>query len=58
MSAIVIAGAVPPDVVAKIRARMQSGAFISGKTTAVGRAKAIKDNLVLTPDSPAAEEAI
>ena len=58
MSAIVIAGAVPPDVVARIRARMQAGRFISGKTTAVGRAQAIKDNLVLTPDSPAAAEAV
>ena len=58
MSAIVIAGAVPPDVVARIRARLQAGAFISGKTTAVGRAQAIKDNLVLAPDSPAAEEAV
>jgi PKHD-type hydroxylase len=58
MSAIVIAGALPPDVVSKIRARLASGSFISGKTTAVGRAQAIKENLVLAPDSPAAAEAV
>jgi len=58
MSAIVIAGALPPDVVSKIRARLASGPFISGKATAVGRAQAIKDNLVLAPDSPAAEQAV
>jgi PKHD-type hydroxylase len=57
MSAIVITSAVPPEVVAQIRARMQSGSFVSGKVTAVGRAQAIKDNLVLAPDSPAAAEA-
>ena len=37
---------------------MASGTFISGKATAVGRAQAIKDNLVLAPDSPAAAEAV
>jgi PKHD-type hydroxylase len=58
MSAIVIAGALPPDVVSKIRARLASGSFISGKTTAVGRAQAIKEKLVLAPDSPAAAEAV
>jgi PKHD-type hydroxylase len=58
MSAIVIAGALPLDVVSKIRARLASGPFIAGKATAVGRAQAIKDNLVLAPDSPAAAEAV
>ena len=43
MSAIVITNAVPPEIVAQIRARMQGGSFVSGKVTAVGRAKAIKD---------------
>ena len=57
MSAIVIASAVPPDVVAQIRARMQRGPLVSGKVTAVGRAQAIKENLILGPDSPAAAEA-
>ena len=57
MSAIVIASAVPPDVVAQIRARMQRGPLVSGKVTAVGRAAAIKENLILGPDSPAAAEA-
>jgi PKHD-type hydroxylase len=58
VSAIVIAGAVPADVVARIRARMQSGPLVSGKLSAVGRAQAIKDNLVLVPDSPGAVEAV
>jgi PKHD-type hydroxylase len=58
MSAIVIAGALPPDVVSQIRTRLASGPFISGKATAIGRAQAIKENLVLAPDSPAATEAV
>jgi len=58
VSAIVIAGAVPPDVVARIRARVQAGPFVSGKVSAVGRAQAIKDNLVLVPDAPGAVEAV
>jgi PKHD-type hydroxylase len=32
--------------------------LVSGKVTAVGRAQAIKDNLILAPDSPAAAEAV
>ena len=39
MSAIVLASAVPPDILARIRAYMESGPFISGKVTAVGRAR-------------------
>jgi PKHD-type hydroxylase len=58
VSAIVIAGAVPPDVVAKIRACMARGPLVSGKITAVGRAQGIKDNLILAPDSPALTEAV
>jgi len=58
MSAIVIAGAVPPDVVAQIRARMDRGPLVSGKITAVGRAQAIKNNLILAPDSTAAAESV
>jgi PKHD-type hydroxylase len=58
VSAIVIAGAVPQDVVAQIRARMQRGPLVSGKITAVGRAQAIKENLILAPDSPASAEAV
>src|SRR5262245_31387871 len=37
---------------------MAAGRFISGKASAVGRAAAIKDNLLLAPDSPAATEAV
>jgi PKHD-type hydroxylase len=58
MSAIVIAGAVPPDVVAQIRARMEKGPLVSGKTTAVGRAKDIKENLILALDSPGAQQSV
>jgi PKHD-type hydroxylase len=58
MSAIVLSGAVPSDVVAGIRAHMEKGPLVSGKTTAVGRAQAIKDNLMLAPDSPAAAKAV
>src|SRR5262245_13031114 len=58
MSAIVLASAVPPEVVVRIRALMESGPLISGKATAVGRAQAIKDNLVLSPESKPATEAV
>jgi PKHD-type hydroxylase len=58
MSAIVIAGAVPPDVVAQIRARMEKGPLVSGKTTAVGRAKDIKENLILALDSQGAQQSV
>ena len=50
VSAIVIAGVIPPDVVAQIRARMEKGPLVSGKITAVGRAQTIKDNLILSPN--------
>jgi PKHD-type hydroxylase len=58
MSAIVIPGAVPPEIVARIRALMERGPLVSGKLTAVGRAKDIKDNVMLAPDSAAAREAV
>ena len=37
--------------------RMAAGPFISGKLSAVGKASALKNNLLLAPDSPAAVEA-
>ena len=58
MSAIVIPGAVPPEIVARIRALMERGPLVSGKLTAVGRAKDIKENLMLPPDSAASREAV
>ena len=58
MSAIVIANAVGPDVVARIRAAMAEGPFISGKATAVGGAVSLKDNVLLAPDSPASAFAL
>ncbi|HVY38275.1 MAG TPA: Fe2+-dependent dioxygenase [Polyangia bacterium] len=57
MSAIVLAGVIPPDVLGEVRARLATGSFVSGKLSAVGRAVAIKDNLLLAPASPAAVEA-
>lgn len=58
MSAIVIANAVAPEVVAQIRAAMAGGPFISGKATAVGGAADIKNNLLLAPDSVACARAL
>jgi PKHD-type hydroxylase len=58
MSAIVIANAVAPDVVAQIRAAMDGGPFISGKATAVAGAVGIKESLLLAPDSAACERAL
>ncbi len=58
MSAIVLPGVVPPDVLGQLRARVAAGPLVSGKRTAVGRAAAIKNNLVLTPDSASAAGAV
>jgi len=58
MSAIVIANALAPEMVAQIRAAMDRGPFISGKATAVGGAVGLKDNLLLAPDSPASGRAL
>jgi PKHD-type hydroxylase len=45
-------------VVAQIRARMERGPLVSGKITAIGRAQAIKNNLILSPDSQSSAEAV
>jgi PKHD-type hydroxylase len=58
MSAIVIPGVVPPDVLARIQSCLARGPFISGKGSALGRARDVKENLVLAADSPAAAEAL
>ena len=58
MSAIVLSGAVPANVLGQIRSRMAAGEFVSGKASAIGRAVAIKDNLVMVPDSLAATEIV
>src|SRR5436190_1660289 len=58
VSTIVLPGAVPAKVIEQIRARMAAGPFVSGKLSAVGRAAAIKNNLLLAPDSAAAAGAV
>jgi PKHD-type hydroxylase len=58
VSAIVLAGIIPANVVGQLRARMAIGPFVSGKTTAVGRATSIKENQMLALDSPAEREAV
>jgi PKHD-type hydroxylase len=58
VSAIVLAGLIPANVLAQVRTRMAAGRFIPGKASAVGRAVAIKDNLVLAPDSQPAIEVV
>ena len=58
MSTIVLPGAVPAKVIEQIRARMAAGPFVSGKLSAVGRAAAIKNNLLLAPDSASAAGAV
>jgi PKHD-type hydroxylase len=58
VSAIVLPGIVPANVLAQIRARMAIGPFVSGKTSAVGRAASIKENVMLAVDSPTEREAV
>ena len=58
MSAILIANAVAPEIVAQIRAAMAAGPFITGKATAVAGAADIKDSVLLAPDSPAGARAL
>jgi len=58
VSAIVLAGIIPADVVAQLRSRMAIGPLVSGKSSAVGRAASIKENQILALDSPAEREAV
>jgi len=58
MSTIVIESAIPSEILAKIRATIAAGPFVAGKETAVGGAAAIKHNLQLALDSPAAARAV
>lgn len=58
MSAILLAGIIPANVVGQLRSRMAIGPLVSGKTSAVGRAASIKENLMLALDSPAEREAV
>jgi PKHD-type hydroxylase len=58
VSAIILAGIIPANVVGQLRSRMAIGPLVSGKTSAVGRAASIKENLMLALDSPAEREAV
>jgi len=58
VSAIVLPGIIPANVVGQLRSRMAIGPLVSGKTSAVGRAASIKENLMLALDSPAEREAV
>jgi PKHD-type hydroxylase len=58
VSAIVLPGIIPANILGEIRARMAVGPFVSGKTSAVGRAAAIKENTMLAIDSPTEREAV
>jgi PKHD-type hydroxylase len=58
VSAIVLAGAIPAEVIAQIRARLAGGRFVPGRETAVGGAVAVKHNLQLARGEPAEERAV
>jgi PKHD-type hydroxylase len=58
MSAIVLPQVLGREGAAQIRAALATGTFASGKATAVGRAVAIKDNLILQPNTPAFQRAL
>lgn len=53
MSAIVIARAIPAEILAEIRTRITTARFVSGRETAIGGAAAVKHNLQLAQDDPA-----
>jgi PKHD-type hydroxylase len=57
VSAIVIEGALSPDVLSRVRGVIAGGPFVAGRQTAVGGAARIKNNLQLASDSPAAATA-
>jgi PKHD-type hydroxylase len=58
VSAIVLSNVIAPTALAKIRAAVARGPFLSGKETAVGGAAGVKANLILSPDGAAATEAV
>ena len=58
MSAIVLAGAIPAEVIAQIRARLAGARFVPGRETAVGGAAVVKHNLQLARGEPAEERAV
>jgi len=58
VSAIVLPGAVPAEIVTQIRARISGGRFVSGRETATGGAKSIKHNLQLAGGDAAEARAV
>jgi PKHD-type hydroxylase len=58
VSAIVLPGVVPAEIVAEIRARIGGGRFVDGRETAIGGAAAIKNNRQLSRDDPGEARAV
>jgi PKHD-type hydroxylase len=58
VSAIVLTGVVPAEILTQIRARVAAGRFVPGRETAVGGAVAVKHNLQLARDEPAEARAV
>lgn len=58
MSAIVLARAIPAEILAQIRECTSRGRFVEGRATAVGGAASSKHNLQLTRDDPAERRAV
>lgn len=58
MSAIVLARAIPAEVLVQIRDCTSQGRFVEGRATAIGGAASRKHNLQLTRDDPAERRAV
>lgn len=58
MSAIVLARAIPAEILSQIRECTSRGRFSQGRATAIGAAASRKHNLQLSPDDPAEHRAV
>jgi PKHD-type hydroxylase len=58
MSAIILASAVPAEIVAQIRAWLSQARFVDGSATAIGGAARFKHNLQLTREDPVERRAV
>lgn len=52
MSAIVLPGAIPAEILTEVRGRLAAARFAPGRATAVGGAASVKNNLQLAADDP------